>query len=59
MSIRMLQTFLKESDGKDPAKEKKTVVKEHTRKPKRTREELSENLPVQEVIVPLAEEERK
>ena len=49
----------KESDGKDPAKEKKTVVKEHTRKPKRTREELSENLPVEEVVVSLPEEERK
>lgn len=49
----------KESDGKDPAKEKKTVVKEHTRKSKRTREELSENLPVKEVVVSLPEEERK
>ena len=49
----------KESDGKDPANEKKTVVKEHTRKPKRTREELSENLPVEEVVVSLPEEARK
>ena len=49
----------KESDGKDPAKEKTTVVREHTRKAKRTREELSETLPVEEVIVSLPEEERK
>ena len=49
----------KESDGKDPAKEKRTVVKEHTRKPKRTREELSENLPAEEVVVSLPEEERR
>ena len=49
----------KESDGKDPAKEQKTVVKEHSRKQKRSREELSETLPVEEVVVSLPEEERK
>jgi hypothetical protein len=57
--LSMFNEAEKESDGKDPAKEKKTVVKEHTRKPKRTREELSENLPVKEVVVPLSEAERK
>ena len=49
----------KESDSKDPAQEKKTVVKEHARKQKRTREALSENLPVEEVVVSLPEDERK
>ena len=48
-----------ESDGKDPAKEKQTVVKEHTRKKKRTREELLKDLPTENVVIPLAEEERR
>ena len=42
--LSMFNEAEKESDGKDPAKEKKTVVKEHTRKPKRTRERSSVSL---------------
>ena len=34
------------------------IVEKHTRKPKRTKEELAKALPVREVIITLAEEER-
>jgi len=34
------------------------VVEQHTRKPKRTKEELAEGLPVQEVIISIPEDER-
>ena len=56
--ISLFNEAEKESDGKDPAKEKQTVVKEHTRKQKRTREELLKDLPVEEVVVRVPEEER-
>ena len=56
--ISLFNEVEKESDGKEPAKEKQTVVKEHARKQKRTREELLKDLPAEEVVIPLPEEER-
>ena len=56
--ISLFNEAEKESDGKDPTKEKKTVVKEHARKQKRTREELLKDLPTEDVVIPLPEEER-
>ena len=57
--ISLFNEAEKESDGKDPAKEKQTVVKEHTRKQKRTREEILKGLPEEDVVIPLPEEEQK
>ena len=47
-----------ESNCKAPEPDAETVVAEHIRKAKRTKEELAENLPVVEVICDLTEEER-
>jgi len=48
----------KESNAKAPEPTEEILVEAHTRKPKRTKEELAENLPVKEVICELPEKER-
>ena len=45
-------------DPKAPEPTEETVVKAHTRKPKRTVDELTEGLPVEKIILDLTEEEQ-
>ena len=45
-------------DSKAPEPTEETVVKAHTRKPKRTVDELTEGLPVKKIILDLTEEEQ-
>jgi transposase len=47
-----------ETNSKAAEPTTETLIAEHTRKPKRTKEELAESLPVVEVICDLPEEER-
>ena len=57
--LDMFNEAEKEEDKKARANEKPIVVKEHERKQKRTREELTKDLPVKEEIISLPPEERK
>lgn len=48
----------KESNAKAPEPTEEILVEAHTRKQKRTKEELAESLPVKEIVCELPEEER-
>ena len=48
----------KESNAKAPEPTEDILVEAHIRKPKRTKEELSEGLPIKEIICELPDEER-
>ena len=47
-----------ESNSKAEEPTEETLVKSHTRKPKRTKKELTENLPHKEVVIDLEEDEK-
>jgi len=51
-------SLFNEAEAEANPKEKEIVVPEHSRKAKRTHEELFENLPVEEIMLTIPEEER-
>ena len=58
MSLSNEAEALADETEPEPAPET-VVVEKHTRKPKRTKEQLAETLPVEEIILEIPEEERK